>query len=94
MVRVLIDRTYVDGMGDIFRLAIMGLRMAVSEAPGYISGETLKDVSNPNRHVVISSWRSQQDWENWYATLERMEKVKSLTAMLVEAEHITVLEHI
>jgi len=55
--------------------------MAISE-PGYISGETLRNVQDPEDCVVISTWKSVPDWEAWEAKQERVEIQKKIGALL------------
>lgn len=39
--------------------------------PGYISGETMRNVADPYDYLVISTWKSVEDWERWFANEER-----------------------
>lgn len=39
--------------------------------PGYISGETMRNVADPYEFLVISTWKSIEDWERWFANPER-----------------------
>jgi heme-degrading monooxygenase HmoA len=39
--------------------------------PGYISGETMRNVTDPYEFLVISTWKSIEDWERWFANPER-----------------------
>jgi heme oxygenase (mycobilin-producing) len=41
--------------------------------PGYISGETMRNVADPYEYLVISTWKSIEDWERWFAKPERRE---------------------
>ena len=38
---------------------------------GYITGETLKRVDRPGEYLVISTWRSNQEWRKWVLSEER-----------------------
>ena len=49
------------------------LRSIASHKSGYISGETMRNVSDPYEYLVISTWRSIEDWENWFADKRREE---------------------
>jgi heme-degrading monooxygenase HmoA len=49
------------------------LRSLAVAQPGYISGETLKSADRPNVYLVISSWQSAEDWEQWLLNKERQE---------------------
>ena len=54
---------------DIFRQ----LRMLAIEQEGYVSSETLRSVENPQEFLVISSWRSLEDWQRWFNSSQRKE---------------------
>ena len=38
---------------------------------GYISGETLVNYDNPSEHLVISTWKTLEDWNTWLADDQR-----------------------
>ncbi len=92
MIRVLIDRTVADNMEAEFHTALKTARKSAAGFPGYISGETLRDVSNSHHHVVISTWRSIPDWETWLASEERQQLVTATSMCLDEPTTFTVLE--
>ncbi len=47
------------------------IRILANNQPGYISGETLKSLDNPEKFLVISTWQSESDWKNWLTSSER-----------------------
>lgn len=56
--------------------------------PGYISGETMRNVNDPNEYLVISTWKSIEDWERWFANKKREElEGKVDTLMGTETEY-------
>ena len=55
--------------------------MALGQA-GYISGETLCNVENPEACLVVSRWESIDDWNRWVKSKERTTlevKIETLT---------------
>ena len=50
---------------------ILQLRALATYQPGYISGETLRNIEHPEECLVISNWESHADWKNWLASNER-----------------------
>ena len=65
MVKVLMERTIRgQNVGQIVRL-LRQLRVLAMQQPGYISGETLHAVDDPNHYLVISSWDSAEHWQAW-----------------------------
>ena len=50
---------------------IKELRILTTKQEGYISGETLDRVDKPGQSLVISTWQSAQDWNNWANNVKR-----------------------
>ncbi|MFZ0133300.1 MAG: antibiotic biosynthesis monooxygenase family protein [Desulfobacterales bacterium] len=50
--------------------------------PGYISGETMRNVADPYEYLVISTWKSVEDWERWFANGEREDIEGKIDAVL------------
>jgi heme-degrading monooxygenase HmoA len=57
---------------ELFRF-IREIRHLVPQQSGYISGEYLKSISEPNEITTISSWFSLEDWQLWFDSDERKE---------------------
>jgi len=72
-VKVLIKRTIPeDRVQDLMPL-FTKLRTLATNRSGYISGETLQRVDKPDEFLVISTWESADDWNNWMTSQERNE---------------------
>lgn len=93
MVRVLIERHFASGHEDTLSQALLELRQQASQVPGYVSGETLWDVSDPLHYMVISTWTSRHAWEAWKDSEERANRVIQIQLLLEEPEKIQVYEH-
>lgn len=66
---------------------ILQLRSLATFQPGYISGETLCNVDNPEDCLVVSRWESRANWEVWFNSIERAEiqnKIDELTGEKTE----------
>ena len=61
---------------------LVELRSIANRQAGYISGETLRNVNNPEEYVVISTWRSLEDWERWFANEKRAELEGKVDALI------------
>ncbi|MBN7769438.1 antibiotic biosynthesis monooxygenase [Marinobacter daepoensis] len=93
MIRVLIERHIAETLESAYEdRARKVLQRAVS-TPGFISGETLVDSSDPNHRITLANWRSEADWDRWYRSSERRELMAELTPMMDRDEMITVLQH-
>jgi heme-degrading monooxygenase HmoA len=82
MIKVLMERTIKGkNVGEIVRLLRM-LRVKAMQQPGYITGETLHAVDDPNNYLVISAWENLKDWETWVNNPERKELLAELERIL------------
>ena len=58
------------------------MRVQANNQPGYISGETLRSLDNPDEFLVISTWESSDDWKNWVVSADRKEVQDKVDALL------------
>jgi len=57
------------------------LRILTIRQNGYISGETLRRIDKPGETVVVSTWESAEDWNQWVKNPARaaiQEKIDNL----------------
>lgn len=66
MVKVLLERTIRGKHVKEVVLLMRQLRVQAMQQPGYISGETLHALDDPNNYLVISAWESLEHWEDWF----------------------------
>jgi heme-degrading monooxygenase HmoA len=82
MVKVLLERTIKGkNVGQIVRL-LRQMRVLAMQQPGYISGETLHAVDDPNHYLVISTWESLEYWQAWFDSPERQKLQKETDSYL------------
>ncbi len=60
------------------------LRALATSQPGYISGETLRNLDDPEEYLVISTWQSAESWKAWFESQERAELQGKVDALLGE----------
>ncbi len=60
----------------------MEMRSLATGQDGYISGETLKSTDRLDVYLVISTWASPNDWENWLKNKERQKIQNKIDALL------------
>jgi heme-degrading monooxygenase HmoA len=83
-VKIIIRRKVAkDKEGDLMPLLIQ-LRALATAQPGYVSGETLRNVSNPEDFLVISTWQSVDNWNAWMSSKQKAEIQQKIDAMLGE----------
>ncbi len=70
-VKILLERKFKEelSLGDI--TIINALRITAMQWKGYVSGETLVDMDDHKRIVVISVWTSKSSWDAWHGSGER-----------------------
>ncbi len=88
-VKILIERRIKPGKEQEFSQAARELRSKAIHAQGFISGETLQSVDDPSVHLVICTWKSMQDWNNWLRTAERMKFEREIGPDLAEPEKVS-----
>jgi heme oxygenase (mycobilin-producing) len=70
-IRVFIEREIQTGNDLKLHQLLMQLRTKAMLQKGYITGETLRDLNNPSRFLVIGTWNSIEEWQAWLANPER-----------------------
>ena len=81
-IKALIKRTVrQDKARNILHL-FMEMRTLATTQPGYISGETMKSIDNPDVYLNISTWESADDWEKWLLSKKRQAIQKKMDTLL------------
>ncbi len=83
-VRIFINRAITKSSVEELTALLHRMRSACLIQPGYISGQTLKRIDKPGESLVVSSWNSIEDWENWYDSPQRKEIQLEIDALLGE----------
>ena len=81
-VKVLIKRIVPEEKAKKMIPLFRQMRSLASTEPGYISGETLKRLDRSNEFVVISTWNSSDDWNQWLKSEKRQEIQAQIDALL------------
>lgn len=81
-VRVMIKRRVPREKEEELMKLVMNLRLLASQQPGYISGETLRNVDDLSNYLVISTWQTIDDWNAWNASQERSQVQKKIDDLL------------
>jgi heme-degrading monooxygenase HmoA len=68
------------------------LRSLTLSQTGYIYGETLKRVDKKDECMVISTWRSLDDWNAWLGNSERITIQQEIDKLLGEKTEYAVYE--
>lgn len=94
MIRVLIEREIIAGLEQPYAQAITAMLQAIVSAPGFLSGESLRDINQPQHHFIISAWQSRAAWDRWLFSAERRTALDAIQPFLEHPEKITLLEPI
>ncbi len=81
-VKIIIKRKVQDENASQLTLLLKKLRALTLEQPGYISGETLSRIDNKDELMVISTWRSVEDWNSWVNNPKRIEVQTEIDKLL------------
>ena len=93
-VKIIIKRTVPDEKENELMPLLKELRNLGVNQPGYISGETLKNVDNPNEVMVISTWRSAADWNEWVRNDRRKEIQDQIDFLLQATTEYSVYDYV
>ena len=92
-VRVVIEREVGPGRETKLQQLMMQARSKAIKSKGYISGETLRALDNPNKFLVISNWNSAEDWHVWEKHPDRAKLQTEIAPLLLGKEKCTVYMH-
>ncbi|RLB27316.1 MAG: antibiotic biosynthesis monooxygenase [Deltaproteobacteria bacterium] len=83
-IKVIITRKVTKGKQKDLLPLLLELRSKAMNQKGYISGETLKGISDPDEFMVISTWNNLEDWKAWDDNPTRGEIQAKINAILEE----------
>jgi len=71
LAKILIRRQFRTGHTREIVTLLNDMRSAAMSQPGYISGLTLMEPDNPNKMLVIGTWQTIEDWDQWKSKADR-----------------------
>ena len=85
MIRVIIEHQVKD-VKDVESVieVIRELRNEAMKQPGYLTGETLINTDDNCNVLVISTWRSPEDWKAWDTSEPRVKITQGMNKLLVK----------
>ena len=92
MIKVIIERVIAEGLESHYEKAVGNLLNVMTNAPGYISGESLIDVQAPNHYVVIARWSTENAWVKWFNSENRKHVLLVIAPFLQTDEKCTLLK--
>ena len=94
MIRVIIEREVAQGLEEFYESAIANLLGVMSSAGGYLSGESLVDIHQPNRFIVVTRWVDEGAWNRWCGSSERQELLDAIRPFMLDEEKFTLLRQL
>jgi heme oxygenase (mycobilin-producing) len=93
VVKIIIDRKVHKRKETEFFDLLRELRSKAVPSRGYISGETLRALSDPHNYVVVSTWQSADDWKNWEKNPERKKIQTRIERLMVRPTKTKIYVH-
>ena len=84
-VKILLERKFKEDPSLDEITTINELRVGAMQRKGYISGETLVDINDHRRIVVISVWANKAGWDAWVNSDERRKLEANLAKNLKQS---------
>lgn len=81
-VKIFIKRSVSETKVPQLTVLLKRMRSVTLMQPGYISGQTLKRLDQPGECLVISTWRSIDDWNDWVNNDKRVAIQKEIDELL------------
>lgn len=91
-VKVIIERRVKQGMDTNLANLMRELRAKALLAKGYISGETLRAHDDTSLYLVISTWKSLDDWKTWEENPVRKEVQAKIDAILEKPTQMRIFD--
>ena len=63
--KIIIKRKFLKGKKKEIIALLREFRSSALNQPGYVSGETLTSIDDPQTMIVISTWQDLESWYKW-----------------------------
>jgi len=83
-IQVIIKRKWETDKPEALFPLLTELRSLAEKQPGYISGETLRSLDDPDKYLVFSKWETVDDWKNWLQSKERRDLQGEVDSLIGE----------
>ena len=81
-VKVLIRRNVPENRARKMIPLFRKMRRLANDQPGYITGETMRNLEKADEFLVISTWETSEDWKRWVQSNDRQQIQKQIDALL------------
>jgi len=91
-IQVIIKRKWETDKPEALFPLLTELRSLAEKQPGYISGETLRSLNNPDKYLVFSKWETVDDWKKWLQSKERRDLQGEVDSLIGEKTFYEIFE--
>ena len=91
-VKVIIKRKWKIEQPEELLPLLTELRSHAQKQAGYISGETLRSLDDPEDFMVISEWETADDWKKWSQSKERKDIQHRVDSLIGERSFYEIYE--
>lgn len=93
VVKIIIKRRVSKEIEPELRALMIKVRNSAINQPGYISGETLKNLEDPEETLVISTWQTLEHWNKWFKSPERIDLQIKIDKIIKEPSIFTIYQY-
>jgi heme-degrading monooxygenase HmoA len=91
-IQVIIKRKWQTDKHDELIPLLTEIRARAKNQPGYISGETLRSLDDPEDYMVVSKWETAEDWQRWLQSKERRDLQGQVDSLIGERTFYEIFE--
>lgn len=92
MIKVIIERRIMPGLEEEFEQAAREAMRVSLGARGFVGGETLVELGQSDRRLMITKWRNLRAWKEWHASEARATAMQRILPLLTEDETVRIYE--
>jgi len=93
-VKVIIKRKWKIEQPEELLPLLTEMRSHAQKQAGYISGETLRSLDDPEDYMVISQWETVDDWQKWLQSKERRDLQGRVDSLIGERTFYEIFESV
>ena len=93
-IQVIIKRKWQTANPEALFPLLTKLRSLAKKQPGYITGETLRSLDDPEDYMVISQWETEGDWKKWLQSEERRDLQSRVDSLIGERTFYEIFESV
>ena len=93
-IQVIIKRKWQTDKHDELIPLLTEIRARAKKQPGYISGETLRSLDDPEDYMVVSKWETADNWQKWLQSKERRDLQGQVDSLIGEKTFYEVFESV